>query len=92
MYGCIWVQMGLYGCVRVQGHGVTLKEDKHKQKWVGRTMVSTHVWTGNLPKIHTCAVRHKEGNGGLRSVEVSSGGRRGMHGHTTRAKQDKKSN
>ena len=56
----MWVQMGLYGCVRVQGHGVTQKQDKHKQKWVGRAMVSMHVWPGNFPeKTHACAHRHE---------------------------------
>ena len=89
MYGCIWVRIGLYGCVRVQAPGETQKEDNHKQKWVGRTMVSMHACPGNFPKIHTCAVRHKEGNEGLRSVGMSSDGCRGMHEHVANAKRGK---
>ena len=90
--GCEWVYMGVLG---YRGMGTHKKKTNITTNGlVGQQLVWFRCMYGReiIWKICTCTVNHKEGNEGLRSVGMSSGGCRGMHGHATNAKQDKKSN
>ena len=89
VYGREWVCMGALGCRGMGGH--KKKTSISKNGLVGLWFRCMHGREISR-KMHTCDVRHKEGNEGLRSVGMSSDGCRGMHEHAANAKQDKKSN